>query len=360
MFCIKCGKENKEGSKVCYYCGALLVNQKPPEQTSTEIDVNQVSSDETISTNCYKCGKENKEGSKVCYYCGALLVKPKPPEVEKVETPPVQYPTATPVIPPTSNNAPGNFPPYYNPTSGGYSPPPSQRSPYPPGYRSPYGMPPSAWRGGMAQPRFPIAPNGVPYVVNENPQAFHSYTKEGKQVYAIFASFSIRVFAAFIDTMIMSIPGFMLSLLVYWVTLPASVLESNSIDPTNPDVVSASNWLILLNGTIYLLYCVFMTARFGQTVGHRLMGLKVMKLDGSKPDLSTALVRNLFGYSWIISQILSAVDIGLVNILGFILTVMVMIGFGSVAWAPRRQGWHDRLAGTIVVHRAELVKDLNF
>ncbi|MEI7557107.1 RDD family protein, partial [Candidatus Chlorohelix sp.] len=239
-------------------------------------------------------------------------------------------------------------------------PPTQQNSPYPPGYRSPYGMSPSALRGGMLPPRFPVAPNGVPYVVNENPQAFHSYSKEGKQVYAIFASFSIRLVAAIIDTLIMSIPSFMLSLLVYWVTLPASVIESNTIDPTNPDVINASNWLILLNGTIYLLYCVSMTARFGQTVGHRLMGLKVMKLDGSKPDLSTALVRNLFGYSWIISQILSAVDIGLVNVLGFILTIMVMIGFSSVAWAPRRQGWHDRLAGTVVVHRAELVKDLNF
>jgi uncharacterized RDD family membrane protein YckC len=85
-----------------------------------------------------------------------------------------------------------------------------------------------------------------------------------------------------------------------------------------------------------------------------------MKLDGTKPDFQTALIRNLFGYSWILARMLLVVDSDLINLIAVALTLMVLFGFSSAAYHEKRQGWHDRLAGTLVVFRNELVKDKNF
>jgi uncharacterized RDD family membrane protein YckC len=37
--------------------------------------------------------------------------------------------------------------------------------------------------------------------------------------------------------------------------------------------------------------------------------------------------------------------------LGYVVsTVPLLLGFFWVAWDPRRQGWHDKIAGTVVIH----------
>ncbi|WP_216900149.1 RDD family protein [Synechococcus sp. CCY 9618] len=39
--------------------------------------------------------------------------------------------------------------------------------------------------------------------------------------------------------------------------------------------------------------------------------------------------------------------------LGYVLsTLPLLLGFLWVAWDPRRQGWHDKIAGTLVIHPA--------
>jgi uncharacterized RDD family membrane protein YckC len=198
-------------------------------------------------------------------------------------------------------------------------------------------------------------------VVLENPRAFHNYTnKDGKQVYAVYSSFTIRALGAIIDSFIMSVPGFFISLLIYWLMVPTSDLTSGNIDPNSPVVLQATNWIVLISGTLFLLYTVLMTTFYGQTLGHRAVGIKVMKVDGEKVDFNNALVRNLFGYSWIISRVLVLVESDIITLIGFLLGTLVLIGFAAVLWHPQRQGWHDRLAGTVVVHRVELVKDTNF
>jgi uncharacterized RDD family membrane protein YckC len=63
-------------------------------------------------------------------------------------------------------------------------------------------------------------------------------------------------------------------------------------------------------------------------VGNRLLGLRVVKLDGSPVTLGTAIVR------WI----------GLV-----ISFVVILLGVIWVGFDPRKQGWHDKIAGTVVV-----------
>jgi len=328
MFCIKCGKENPEKAKICYYCGALLVNQRPnPEAVPAKAEAEIKAEKPAIET---------------------------PPPAEVPAPPP-------PFTPPNYGTSPPNNNPWQAFGQSGQQPP-YNNNPWP-GFgqrgQSPYGMPPNF--GSPYPPRVPVAPNGTPYMVIENPTRFYGYNnKEGKQVYAALANVTVRFAGAAIDTFLMTLPLLFLAPLVYSLLVPGQVALTDQFPVDNPDVLAASNILGLIFGLYYFLYTVFMTARFGQTLGHRIMGIKVMKLDGSSPDLKTAFVRNLFGFSWTVSSLLGTTGITAFAFLGLILEFMVLIGFTAAIGNPRKQGWHDKLAETIVVHKFELVKDTNF
>ena len=64
------------------------------------------------------------------------------------------------------------------------------------------------------------------------------------------------------------------------------------------------------------------------TIGGIIVGLKVVRLDGRPLDWTVALVRSL-------AALLS--------------TAVLFLGFFWIAWDADRQGWHDRIAGTVVV-----------
>jgi uncharacterized RDD family membrane protein YckC len=85
-----------------------------------------------------------------------------------------------------------------------------------------------------------------------------------------------------------------------------------------------------------LLYLLFFWVRAGQTPGKRLLGLRVVRLNGRRMTLLVGL-RRLLGY---LACFLS---------LG--------IGFLWVLIDDRRQGWHDKLAGTCVVYAWEARQD---
>lgn len=77
------------------------------------------------------------------------------------------------------------------------------------------------------------------------------------------------------------------------------------------------------------LYSVLLWVNWnGQTIGKKVMKIKVIREDGKPLDYKEAIIRYL-GY------ILSAMALGL--------------GYFWVIWDEKKQGWHDRLAGTLVV-----------
>jgi uncharacterized RDD family membrane protein YckC len=87
--------------------------------------------------------------------------------------------------------------------------------------------------------------------------------------------------------------------------------------------------LLQLLSVVY--YVGFWTWR-GQTPGMMLLGLRVAReSDGSNPGLARSILRYV-GY--VISQI------------------FLFIGFIWVAFDSRKQGWHDKIAGTVVVRRS--------
>jgi uncharacterized RDD family membrane protein YckC len=86
--------------------------------------------------------------------------------------------------------------------------------------------------------------------------------------------------------------------------------------------------LILGIGTLYFwMY-------YGATPGKLLLGLRIRSANDFAPiNRSQALLR-------LISYPLSA--------------ICLMLGFFSISWDKRRQGWHDKIAGTVVVFKSTL------
>ena len=79
---------------------------------------------------------------------------------------------------------------------------------------------------------------------------------------------------------------------------------------------------------VTLAYFAGMWAWKGTTVGGVVLKLKVVRLDGRPITFPVALVRGL-------AAVFS--------------TVVMFLGFLWIAWDKEKQGWHDKIAGTVVV-----------
>lgn len=97
--------------------------------------------------------------------------------------------------------------------------------------------------------------------------------------------------------------------------------------PGFASVVLVIGYLITL--ALALFNCVYLCVRDGQSFGKRFIGIRIVREDGAPLSYRTAILRHLVGYP---------------------LSVLVL-GLG-VLWAlldRKQQGWHDKLAGTLVV-----------
>ena len=78
-----------------------------------------------------------------------------------------------------------------------------------------------------------------------------------------------------------------------------------------------------------LLYYWLLTGLKGQTLGKRLVGIKVVDAQGNIPGLGRAALREIPG------KLISA--------------LALCIGFFWIAFDNNKQGWHDKLADTYVL-----------
>jgi uncharacterized RDD family membrane protein YckC len=151
-----------------------------------------------------------------------------------------------------------------------------------------------------------------------------------------YVGFWIRVAAQLIDTVLLALASWPLGSLLY----RSAHLPSPSWDPNGPGALdlsqlelqlhlSARDWLldVLLPAVVVVL---FWTARQA-TPGKMLFGARVVDATSGLPiRLGQACIRYL-GY--------------------YVSAIAFCMGFIWVGIDPRKQGWHDKIANTIVVRR---------
>jgi uncharacterized RDD family membrane protein YckC len=124
------------------------------------------------------------------------------------------------------------------------------------------------------------------------------------------AGFWIRFVAIFIDGIILAV----INLII------ASILHSST---------TGRSGMSTLLGLIYFVYFWSSTSLWpGQTVGSKLLNLRVIRTDGADLSIVQALIRY----------------VGL-----FISILVIFIGVIWAAFDPNKQGWHDKIADTYVI-----------
>ncbi len=133
--------------------------------------------------------------------------------------------------------------------------------------------------------------------------------------------FGPRLIAMIIDGILVAFFGLILAAIVGVVLI---VLEFYVPSDTLP--VNVTTWLSGL--AVSVVYFCGSWVNSGQTLGKRVVGNQVVRADGTPMTWGRALLR----------------------FLGYIVSGIVLsIGFLWVAFDKKRQGWHDKLAGTVVV-----------
>ncbi len=153
-----------------------------------------------------------------------------------------------------------------------------------------------------------------------------------------YVGFWLRFAAYLIDSVILDIP----IVIVYAVAF-ASILPDlhctlvYAADGHTVQSFQCANYQVLgrllIPGVVALalptLYFVILWGWLGQSVGQKLLGMRVVDLNtGSRISYSRALLRYVgVGIAWL--------PFGL--------------GLMWAGWDPRKQGWHDKIASTLVV-----------
>lgn len=133
--------------------------------------------------------------------------------------------------------------------------------------------------------------------------------------------------------------GFWIRVLAFFIDALAIGVIASAVSLGQAGIVIWDHWLQLvawrnfLETALSFLYFTILwsTLGGGQTLGMRLLGLRVVGAGGTPIDYGTAVIR------WIGIVISAAV---------------ILLGLIWVALDPRKQGWHDKMASTFVLHVA--------
>jgi uncharacterized RDD family membrane protein YckC len=149
-----------------------------------------------------------------------------------------------------------------------------------------------------------------------------------------YGGFWKRAIAFLIDTvivMIILLIIFLAGLLALWSGSSSQygeLLSEGLVDTLIGFMISYSFVAVL----IHMLYFTYFHGTCGQTPGKMILGLRVVQTTGEEMTLGLAFLR------WI----------------GYIISkIFLYLGFIWVAFDRRKQGWHDKIAGTVVIQTAK-------
>ena len=145
-------------------------------------------------------------------------------------------------------------------------------------------------------------------------------TPAAPQVMGAYAGFASRAVALIID---LAIDTLLLTIIGVIVSLLQEVVRYSAITVTLLGWIQVITSLALLAG-----YFVFGWMLAGQTVGMALMGVRVVRTNGQFVTLWVAVRR----------------------LVGMLISSILFIGYLWVLVDDRRQGFHDKIAGTYVIY----------
>ncbi|HYO44413.1 MAG TPA: RDD family protein [Candidatus Limnocylindrales bacterium] len=168
----------------------------------------------------------------------------------------------------------------------------------------------------------PPPPQGVytPPPVNDTPPVYQPGPAPGIR----YSSRLGRLLAYFIDGFVIGIvAGIPYFIGIMLVTLGVGGQGDGSA------MVLIGSLFLLLGFILAVVYKPWMWSRGGQTVGYKVMRLRVVRGSDGGPVSGGQAIGRILGY--IVS--------------GFLFS----LGFIWIAFDEKRQGWHDKLAGTVVI-----------
>ena len=144
---------------------------------------------------------------------------------------------------------------------------------------------------------------------------------ENKKVTVV--GFGPRLLAALIDGAMVGFLSFMLAFVIGLIAIFINLIKTDQ-DSSTLQLLTISCLLLFS-----FVYYIGFWSNEGQTMGMTVVGLQVIRTDGSRLSTGRALLRYI-GY--------------IIN------AILFSIGFLWAAFDSKRQGWHDKLADTLVVY----------
>ena len=112
---------------------------------------------------------------------------------------------------------------------------------------------------------------------------------------------------------------------IMFFTFILTAVSRQSVVGSNRDLVIVAVLTLLL----FVFNFVVLAGSNGQSAGMRILGIYIVRVDGRPFTIKDAAKRHLVGYP--------------------LSTVAFFLGFLWMLWDPRQQGWHDKIARTLVV-----------
>lgn len=136
-----------------------------------------------------------------------------------------------------------------------------------------------------------------------------------------------RFLARLVDGLILAVIGELYNSL-FGTGLPDDVLLLNESLPLE-ELLALMMPTIIIGLVISTIYYVFFLVRTnGQTPGKQILGMRIVKKDGTPITVMDALMRNVIGYT---------------------LSGIFALGYIWAFFDSEKQAWHDKIAGTVVI-----------
>ena len=143
----------------------------------------------------------------------------------------------------------------------------------------------------------------------------------------------------------------------YYNQFQAGALTGQFVNPSTA-LTNASSYLLLVLGGVTAVYCVVFLGTWGATLGHRLMGIKVVKAPLPPALMAQANITFKEEKPGWLRSISKGLGWALFSSGGSVFTLLQVANTLLPLWHKRKQSITDLFAGTLVIRNTPTKKDI--